>query len=72
MSEINTGVEQSASEVNGSQVEQHIPVVNDGQTAVDCLAEATGISKQKLKTAMQKGCVWLEQSTHALICRKLA
>ena len=66
MSEINTGAEQSASEVNGSQsaIEQHIPVVSDGQTAVDCLAETTGISRQKLKTAMQKGCVWLEQSTH--------
>jgi len=42
--------------------EYHISASQDGQLAVDCLAEATGISKQKLKQAMQKGCVWLEKS----------
>jgi len=43
-------------------MEYHITVSETGQLAVDCLAEATGISKQKLKQAMQKGCVWLEKS----------
>ncbi|PWQ97270.1 pseudouridine synthase family protein [Leucothrix arctica] len=42
-------------------IEHHISTVTDDQLAIDCLAEATGISKQKLKMAMQKGCVWLEK-----------
>lgn len=42
--------------------EYHIPVTVDGVLAVDLLQQATGISKQKLKLIMQKGCVWLEQS----------
>ncbi|MGB1309669.1 MAG: RluA family pseudouridine synthase [Leucothrix sp.] len=40
--------------------EFHIPITAD-TVAVDCLADASGLSKQKLKQAMQKGCVWLEQ-----------
>ncbi|RVU83620.1 RNA pseudouridine synthase [Leucothrix sargassi] len=42
--------------------EYHIRAEKDQQLAIDCLAEGTGISKQKLKLAMQKGCVWLEKS----------
>ena len=41
--------------------EFHIPITDSDMTAVDCLAEASGLSKQMLKQAMQKGCVWLEQ-----------
>ena len=41
--------------------EFHIPITEAGVTAVDCLAEAAGLSKQMLKQVMQKGCVWLEQ-----------
>ncbi len=41
--------------------EFHIPINIDGVTAVACLAEASGISKQKIKQYMQKGCVWLER-----------
>lgn len=40
----------------------HIPVPAAGITAVDCLSEASGLSKQAVKQAMQKGCVWLEQN----------
>ena len=43
--------------------EFHIPITQSDITAVDCLAEASGFSKQMLKQAMQKGCVWLEQHT---------
>ena len=43
--------------------EYHIIVTVDGTLAVDCLQQETGISKQKLKLIMQKGCVWLEQSS---------
>ena len=42
--------------------EYHITASQDGQLAIDCLSDATGISKQKLKLAMQKGCVWLEKA----------
>ena len=44
-----------------SKQEFHIPISNDGKTAVDWLAEVTGFSKQKIKQCMQKGCVWLER-----------
>ncbi|PID47227.1 MAG: RNA pseudouridine synthase [Proteobacteria bacterium] len=43
--------------------EYHIPVTRDGESAVDCLQQASGLSKQKLKQAMQKGCVWLERAS---------
>lgn len=42
--------------------EYHIIASEDGQLAVDCLATATALSKQKIKQAMQKGCVWLEKT----------
>ena len=41
--------------------EFHIPVTSDDRSAVDWLAEASGLSRQKLKQYMQKGCVWLER-----------
>lgn len=40
-------------------IEQHIKVATDNQLAIDCLASHTDLSKQKLKEAMNKGCVWL-------------
>jgi tRNA pseudouridine32 synthase/23S rRNA pseudouridine746 synthase len=43
--------------------EFHIPVELDGKTAVELLATASKHSKQKIKQAMQKGCVWLEKSS---------
>ncbi len=43
--------------------EFHIPVELDGKTAVELLATASKLSKQKIKQAMQKGCVWLEKSS---------
>lgn len=41
--------------------EFHLPITALDIIAVDCLAEASGFSKQALKQHMQKGCVWLEQ-----------
>ncbi len=43
--------------------EFHIPITQPNITAVDCLAESSGLSKQMLKQIMQKGCVWLEQDS---------
>lgn len=37
-----------------------IPVDADGVNAVDLLSDATDLSKQQIKQAMQKGAVWLE------------
>jgi len=42
--------------------EYHIPVTTNQVTAVDLVAEATELSRQKIKQAMQKGCVWLEKA----------
>ncbi len=39
--------------------EIHITVKNSEKTAVDLLAEATDLSKQCIKQAMQKGAVWV-------------
>lgn len=41
--------------------EFHIRITSDDKTAVDYLANTSGLSRQKLKQTMQKGCVWLER-----------
>lgn len=38
--------------------EYHIEVIKDAASAVELLAIETGLSKQKIKQAMQKGAVW--------------
>jgi len=52
---------------NQIKYEFHLPVQQDKQLAVDLLkdaflAEGLVVSKQKIKQAMQKGCVWLEKN----------
>ena len=44
-----------------SKKEFHILINVEGKTAIDWLAEESGLSRQKLKQYMQKGCVWLER-----------
>lgn len=39
-------------------IEQHFTVDQSGSTLLDLLAENTPLSKQKLKDALLKGCVW--------------
>ena len=48
--------------------EYHVKVLNDSDTSVELLACETGLSKQKVKQAMQKGAVWLtdNKGTHRL------
>lgn len=48
--------------------EYHMDVTDDGASPVDLLAAASELSKQKIKQAMQKGAVWLEDNkgTHRL------
>lgn len=50
-------------------LECHVPVREQGRTAADCLAEAVPqLSKQSIKTAMNKGAVWL---THGAATRRI-
>lgn len=48
--------------------EYHVNVTNDSDNSVDLLVIETGLSKQKIKQAMQKGAVWLtdNKGTHRL------
>lgn len=41
--------------------EKHLTLSSDCDSVADLLAAETGLSKQKLKSAMQKGCVWWER-----------
>jgi tRNA pseudouridine32 synthase/23S rRNA pseudouridine746 synthase len=42
-----------------TRFEKHLPVLQAGLTAVDLLAQSTSLSKQRIKTVMQRGAVWL-------------
>lgn len=50
--------------------EYHIPVKSDGVTAIDLLVDASKLSRQKVKLAMQKGCVWLESENYTQRLRR--
>jgi len=41
-------------------IERKITIKTDNQPLIDALVEATGLSKQSLKGALDKGCVWLK------------
>jgi tRNA pseudouridine32 synthase/23S rRNA pseudouridine746 synthase len=49
-------------------IELHLPVAEAGVSAVEMLAAASGLSRQQIKQAMQKGAVWLGRGrqTHHL------
>jgi tRNA pseudouridine32 synthase/23S rRNA pseudouridine746 synthase len=42
-------------------IEHHIVIEQDSQPALEALQEISGLSRQKIKQAMQKGSVWLER-----------
>ncbi len=46
---------------NPKKDEYHIIVESSDKTAVEILSQTSSLSKQKIKQAMQKGCVWLEK-----------
>lgn len=50
------------------RAEYHIEITDDGASPVDLLASESGLSKQKIKQAMQKGAVWVSNNkgTHRL------
>jgi tRNA pseudouridine32 synthase / 23S rRNA pseudouridine746 synthase len=46
------------------KIERHVPVEGEGSTAIEILANACpSISRQKLKSAMQYGAVWVTQNS---------
>ncbi len=50
------------------QVEYHVDITGEGISPVELLSEKSGLSKQKIKQAMQKGAVWVtdDKGTHRL------
>lgn len=42
-------------------IELHLPITEEGGNAVDLLAQQSGLTKQKIKQAMQNGAVWLSR-----------
>ncbi len=52
------------------KTEFHIPIKSDGSTALDTLANTSGLSRQKIKQAMQKGCVWIETNHYTQRLRR--
>jgi tRNA pseudouridine32 synthase/23S rRNA pseudouridine746 synthase len=43
--------------------EYHVNVIDENSNAVALLSSASGLSRQKVKQAMQKGAVWIETAT---------
>ena len=43
-------------------IEKHIQVTGQNENAADLIAATTGLSKTKIKAAMQKGAVWVSRS----------
>lgn len=54
--------------MNQPRSEFHLEVEESGTTAVDLLAASSGLSKQRIKLAMQRGAVWV---TRRGSCRRL-
>lgn len=50
--------------------ERHITVTNSGDNAVQLLHEATDLSKQKIKSAMHNGAVWLSRGNSSQRLRR--
>lgn len=49
--------------MSSAATEYHIEVIEEQADPVELLATASGLSKQKIKQAMQKGAVWISDST---------
>lgn len=50
--------------------ELHLPIEEEGVSALALLAENSGLSRQRLKQAMQKGAVWLSRGKHTRHLRR--
>jgi tRNA pseudouridine32 synthase/23S rRNA pseudouridine746 synthase len=54
-----------------NKLELHVQISDSGKTALDWLSETSAISRQKIKQAMQKGCVWLERDLKQTYIQRL-
>ena len=52
-------ISHSENTLSSERSEYHIEITDDAVSAVDTLAVESGLSKQKIKQAMQKGAVWV-------------
>jgi len=52
------------------RMEKHVRVDSPGGNAVDLLQEASGLSKQQIKSAMNKGAVWLTRGKNTQRLRR--
>ena len=50
--------------------EFHLVVAGDGIRAIDALAEHSGLPRQRIKDALNKGAVWLQQRSRSLRLRR--
>ena len=50
----------------------HVSISDPSQSALDLLAAESGLSKQQIKQAMQKGAVWRSQGKQAQRMRRVA
>lgn len=57
--------------VENSKIECHISVPEKSAGPVDLLAQESGLSKQSIKRAMQKGAVWLSRDNHTQRLRRI-
>lgn len=53
------------------RLERHVEVTRSAATATTLLAEATGLSKQRIKQAMHKGAVWVTHGGHTRRLRRM-
>lgn len=60
----------NASPTAPDSVELHIPIEGNDNNAVELLANKSGLSKQKIKQAMQKGAVWLSRGKNTRPLRR--
>lgn len=56
--------------INALRFERHIDIDNENASALDYLAEASGLSKQRLKQVMQMGAVWHSRGGHTQRVRR--
>jgi tRNA pseudouridine32 synthase/23S rRNA pseudouridine746 synthase len=54
----------------GIELERHLPIEQDGNTAIELLNADTGLTRQGIKQAMHKGAVWLTHNRHTRRLRR--
>jgi tRNA pseudouridine32 synthase/23S rRNA pseudouridine746 synthase len=54
----------------GQAQEHHLPIVDDEGSAVELLASASGLSRQRLRQVMDQGAVWLTHGTRTRRIRR--